>query len=178
MFRLPAPLLSLALVILHAGCGAPRSSEPSGPGTLTAQWTGSQAGRFAAPAEARWCARDSLLELTAARADTGIGLALFPPDTLVPGDYPVYSARLFTAWRPQANVAVRWLGATDLLGFEGASGQAAVTAVAGGRVSGRFEARLLVPGGTDSLRLAGRFEAVPVVPSPEPCGRTTKPAGA
>src|SRR2546422_763402 len=73
-------------------------------GQLMAEWKDS-AGRvvhWSAPAEARWCARDTLLEITALRNDSGVGLAVFARDSLRAEGYPVFQSGLFAPWRPQA----------------------------------------------------------------------------
>ena len=91
------PIL-IAIVGLEPGCrAAPAPSGAPADGTLVVAWTGSFAGRFSAPAEARWCPGDTLVEITAVRHDTAVGLTIAPADTVRAGAYPVYPASGFVA---------------------------------------------------------------------------------
>ncbi|MGH7561334.1 MAG: hypothetical protein ACRENB_09980 [Gemmatimonadales bacterium] len=166
--------------LLGAACqGAADPAEDSAQGSLTVEWSGSQRGVFTGPAEARWCPTDTVLEIIAARSDTGVGLALFATDSAGTTDFPVSPAYLFVPWRPQAGAALRWLGATEVLAFDGSSGRITIARSAGGRVSGRVEAMLRIVSrqGPDSIRLTGGFQDVRVRPAALPCGRTNRPGG-
>ena len=160
------------LALTLPGCRAP-GGGPGGEVTLT--WTGASAGQVAAAAEASWCARDTLLELIAVRNDTAVGFALLPKDSLGPGTYSVFSTTVFIPFRPQANLAFRYLDSSELKGYEGLSGSVTLSETAGGKVSGELEASLKLQAGTDTLRLVGRFRDVPVAPALASCGRANKP---
>ena len=175
MFRLH-PLGALALLV---ACG-PSTGPAEGDqveGLLTVRWTGSYQGSFTAPATGRWCQTDSLVEILAARADTGIGLVLLGQDSVRAGRYPVFPTRVFIPSRPQAQAVARWLGKNQILGFEGKGGQLTLTE-AGERLTGRVEAtlRLFQAGAADTVRLVGEFTRIPVSTATPPCGRVLKPA--
>ncbi len=171
--------LVLPFILAAAGCGAGVEPAANAPveGLLTAEWTGTHRGSFRALATARWCAGDTLIEILAARSDTGVALAVMGTDSVAPGPYPVYAPRVFTAWRPQSSVVARWLGKTELLGFEGIGGQVVVTET-GEKLTGRIEAslRIHLEGRADTLHLTGDFTRIPIRPATPPCGRSHKPA--
>ena len=145
-------------------------------GRLEGRWSsGGQEVRFSAPAEARWCERDSSLEVFAVRNDTALGLALYARDTLRAEAYPVTLAAMFVPARPQATVALRLALATELKGYESSGGQVQVTTGGSRRVSGSFAAMLRHSVGTDSLRVSGSFDRLAVLPAAASCGRALKP---
>jgi hypothetical protein len=171
--------LSLGVLALLVACGA--SAGPAEgdqvEGLLTVRWTGSYEGSFTAPATGRWCQTDSLVEILAARADTGIGLVLLAQDSVRTGLYPVFPTRVFIPSRPQAQAVARWLGKSQILGFEGKGGQLTLTE-AGERLTGRVEAtlKLFQASATDTVRMVGEFTRIPVSMATPPCGRVLKPA--
>ena len=166
----------LLLVVLASGCRSrARATELSRSGVMSLRWTGSDTGRFSAAADARWCARDTLVEIVAARNDTAIGFSLIAVDSLRTGGYPVYHSGVYAPWRPQAGAAMRWLDSTDLRHFGGARGQLTVTEGGSRRVSGTLEVGLTASPGRDSLHLTGSFTAVPITPANPACGRANKP---
>lgn len=142
---------------------------------MAAHWAGSTAGAFRAPASARWCARDTLLELFAIRNDTAVGFALLPKDSLTAGVYSIFSAETFIAFRPQATAAMRWLDQVELKGFEGAGGLVTLSEAGASGVSGSFEVSFRRSGTPDTLALTGSFVRVPVSPAIEACGRANRP---
>jgi hypothetical protein len=161
-----------------AGCQpAGRRSNAPAEGGIHVTWTGSSAGDFAAPATARWCAADTLLEIVAVRGDTAIGLSLLPKDSLGPGIYSIYQAKVFFPFRPQAHAAVRWLGQLDLKGFEAIEGQVTVTEGGSQRVSGTLDVRFRLAAGIDSIQVTGGFDRLTVVPAAGSCGRANRPGG-
>jgi hypothetical protein len=172
-------LLALLLLALSGALACHRDGRSDGRtvGQLTAEWKDSagRVVRWSAPAEARWCARDTLLEITALRNDSGIGLALFAGDSLRAEGYPVFQSGMFAPWRPQATAAVRWLTANTLKGFESGSGQVVITRGGSRRASGTFDVRAKLAGGADSLRLTGGFAELAIEPAPPLCGRANKP---
>jgi len=172
-------LHSLGVLALLAACGT--SAGPAEgdqvEGLLTVRWTGSYEGSFTAPATGRWCQTDSLVEILAARADTGIGLVLLGQDSVRTGQYPILPSRVFIPSRPQAQAAARWLGRSQVLGFEGKGGRLTLTE-AGERLTGRVEAtlRLFQAGAADTVWMVGEFTRIPVSTATPPCGRLLKPA--
>ena len=165
-------LLVVALLACRPGADAPPAA-----GEMAAHWTGSATGAFRAPAGARWCVRDTLLELFAIRNDTAVGFALLPKDSLTAGVYSIFSAETFIAFRPQATAAARWLDQVELKGFEGASGVVTVSDAGASGMSGTFEVSFRRSGAPDTLSLKGSFLRVPVGRAIEACGRANRPAG-
>jgi hypothetical protein len=168
-------IVPISLLFLTA-CG-PRNAGTgrAGSGSLSVEWTGSSRGRFSAPATARWCAMDSLLEVLAVRNDTAFGVALMAQDSVRAGAYPVHEIRPFTPGRPQASAALRWLTDVALKGYEAFGGAVTVTEGGGRLVSGTIEVRLRVPAGADTLHLTGSFQRIPIGPATGSCGRADKP---
>jgi hypothetical protein len=165
----------LLWLLLVAGCRPGGGSPDSAGGSLRVQWEGSSRGRFEAPATALWCSRDTLLEILALRHDTAVGIALIAKDSLVPGHYSVFSAEVFTPFRPQANLALRWVTPVELVGYESRSGRVTVSATGSPGVSGQFEALLQRHTGGDSIRLSGDFRGLRVGPAIPACGRANRP---
>jgi hypothetical protein len=163
-------------VVLGACTGGAASPAGSRAGTITIGWTGHLQGRFTAPATARWCAMDTLLEVIGLRGDTAVGLSLITQDSIRVQVYPVNGFKGFSPGRPQAGVGLRLLGQVNLLGFEAMSGQVRVTRT-GSTVSGRFEGRLRPVSSADTLGMMGSFDEVPVVTAQGFCGRANRPGG-
>ena len=130
---------------------------------------------FTAPAEARWCARDSSLEILAVRGDSGFALALYARDTLRAESYPAGPSTNYAPTRPQAAAALRLVNPAQLVGYESIGG--IVTLSEAGPVSGSFEVLLRVSAGLDSLAVSGSFSALTVLPAAPSCGRANKPGG-
>lgn len=147
------------------------------PGEATAQWAGKTRGSFTAPATARWCAADTLLEIIAVRGDTALGIALILQDSVREGIYPVNDARTFIGVRPQANVALRLLRSFELEGYDAMSGQVTVTQGGSRMVSGTFQARLRPLVGADTFQVTGSFDRLAVTPTTGVCGRANRPGG-
>ena len=165
------PSLLLTLLV----CAACRSGTEPSTGELAATWRDSLSASFRTSATARWCRRDSLLELFAVRNDTAVGVAIMPRDSLSGGEYPVLPAIPFNPLRPQATAAARWLDQVELKGFEGTSGKVILTDGPPGTVSGSLDLLLRRTGGPDTLRITGRFAGVPVEPAIAECGRANRP---
>jgi hypothetical protein len=169
------PRVSILALLAIMSCRS--SSATRGPveGELQVQWRdSSQVADLHAPAEAHWCARDTLLEILAVRHDSAFGLVLLAPDSLRPQAYPVFQGGVFATWRPQATAAVRLLTATELKGFTSTWGQVQLTE-GGPHVSGSFDLHVKLSTGQDSLHLTGHFTRLAVVPADPSCGRANKP---
>jgi hypothetical protein len=144
------------------------------PGQLTVRWTqGAAPLSFTAPAEARWCARDSSLEILAVRGDSGFALALYARDTLRAESYPVGPSTNYSPTRPQAAAALRLVNPAQLVGYESIRGS--VTLSEPDPVSGSFAVLLQLTAGRDSLAVSGSFRALTLLPAAPSCGRANKP---
>ena len=173
---MPRSTISLLALLVSAACGPlGRSGGGAADGTLAVAWTGSTAGRFSAPAEARWCAADTLLEVIAARHDTAVGFTLLPRPAVDTGTYPVSPVEVASPARPQSGLALRWLAENDLMQFEGSAGRIRVTARDQNQLSGTVSGELRRQLARDSVRLTGRFTRIPVKPAADGCGRAVKP---
>ena len=134
---------------------------------MHASWTGSDTGRAVLRARAAWCGSGGPLVLFAQAGDTGIGLAVYPPDSLVAERYAVFDPTLGVK-RPGAAVAARWTRKMVMADLRGTTGDVTLSRV-GGAVSGRFTARTtgVVMAGTVSI--AGSFDGVPVASGGTDC---------
>jgi hypothetical protein len=128
-----------------------------------------------ASATARWCASDTLLEVLAVRGDTAVGLALVALDSARAMDYPVTQTRAFTPGRPQARVALRLLKQFELEGYDAVSGRVTLTQGGSRLVSGTLEVGLVPVVGSDTLKLTGSFDRIPVTTAVGVCGRANRP---
>jgi hypothetical protein len=164
------------LVVFVLACRSSRAARGPVAGQLELNWRDS--GRvvaLVAPAEANWCAGDTLLELLAIQHDTGIGISLVARDSLRADSFPVIQGGVFIPKRPYAAGALRTLGATDLKSYTSIWGLVTVTDSRGKRVSGGFDMHVTLSGGHDTLHLTGGFDRVPVATAGLPCGRSNKP---
>ena len=161
--------LLLGTLVGAAGC---RDEDPTGPGRIAVTWTGADSGQLRVPARARWCANDSVVEITGAAGDSGVALAMLPPDTTIaPGDFPV-GLPIPVRARPAARVALRWVGESLTEGYYGLHGT--VTVDSGSSLSGRVEARLKSVNDGEEISLSGTFTQVRIDPgSAESCGIRT-----
>lgn len=162
MNRLLLPALLGAII----GC---RDEDPTGPGRISVSWTGADTGQLRVPALARWCANDSLVEITGAIGDSAVAFAMLPRDTTVaPGDFPV-GMPLPARTRPSARVALRWVGETFIEGYYGLHGT--VTIDSGSSLSGSVQATLRSVNDGGEISLNGNFTQVKVqAGSAESCG--------
>ena len=139
--------------------------------------------RFATGAIARWCAADSLLEITGTRNDTAVGLVLLSsaatPSGLGPGSYSVMPAGVFIPWRPRAIAALRLAAATTVRSYQSESGQVSLTTGGGSAgpagLSGTLDLLVKATSGSDSLHLTGSFRGLKIVSATSPCTRLDKP---
>ena len=141
-----AGMAALALAVA-AGC------NPVGGGTVAARWvTAGDTAVITMPATAAWCVRERRLDLRASVGDTGLGLALFPPDSiLVPGEYPVMVPGGMVRVRPTARVALRWMSKVIIQGWWGDSGAVRITEASPRALSGSGVGWLVSGLGPDSV---------------------------
>src|SRR6185369_7711588 len=104
-----------------ASCGS-KAEAPRG-SRVSVRWTGADTASFSASAVAEWCAALHLVEIRAVAGDTGVGIALYPPDTIDAGMYPIRRPDgADTTRQRSAAVALRWFSKTTVMGFQGDSG--------------------------------------------------------
>lgn len=161
--------LGLAFVLsLTAACDT-REAQQSQAGRLEAQWTGADSGRISAHATAEWCADRLWLEIRAIQGDTGLAMALYPVDSVVPDSYPVVEPTGADSARPSAGVGLRLFSQTAVKGYQGDSGAVLLERSGSGQLSGSLTARARgVPNG-EQIRLRGKFERVAILPQERGC---------
>ncbi len=146
-----------------------REIQQSQAGRLEAQWTGADSGRISAHATAEWCADRLWLEIRAIQGDTGLAVALYPVDSVVPDSYPVADPTRPDSARPSAGVGLRLFSQTAVKGYRGDSGTVLLERSGSGQLSGSLTARARgVPNG-EQIRLRGKFERVAVLPQERGC---------
>ncbi|MBK8003510.1 MAG: hypothetical protein IPK12_06070 [Gemmatimonadetes bacterium] len=151
------PVLLLAAATLPGAC-TPAARPSAGPsGTLTATWSGPDtlAGQLNAPARGGWCAGTGRLDVIATRDDQAVGLAIFPVDSLQPGEYAVFDPGIDTARRPAVAGAARWYTDAAIVGYQSDSGQFTLSRDAKGGLGAEFGFRLVDLTREDTIRLTG-----------------------
>ena len=163
-------LLLLVLTAILSGC-TPGGRDVPGAGQIAIVWRGSAAGTFRAAASATLCAETGQVELIAVQGDSGVAFVFFPTDSaaLPAVEYPILVSDTIEADRPSAMAALKWFDGTDLPSFEGLRGTVRITS-SGEEASGSVEATFRLHQGEDTLRVTGRFLAVPVERAPTGCG--------
>jgi hypothetical protein len=135
---------------------------------MHAQWTGSDSGKLNSPARATWCAPGRLLEVIGVDSDAGLGLAVYPSDSLSDGDYPVADPRQDSLKRPRSAVGIRWFTETQIKGYQGDSGGLWLTR-GRGTLDGLLEAKLHAAGTPETIRVSASFRGVPLVSDSSRC---------
>lgn len=160
---------SLRFLVVPGLLLACRSGDAAGPGRIDVTWTGADTGALQLPASARWCANDSLVQITGASGDSGVAVAVLPIDTAVtPGVFPV-GLPLQVRSRPGARLAIRWPSEPLTEGYYGLSGS--VTIDSGSDLSGRLEATLKSVNDGREISMSGTFRELRVLPgTAESCG--------
>ena len=141
---------------------------------MTAEWTGSDTGRMAAPARAEWCDSLGMLEIRAIHGDSGLALAVYPESLVRPDSYPVRPPDRADSSAPASAIAMRWFAETSIKGFQGDSGHVVVEQ-AGDRLTGHFEAAMRSINDPTRLDLRGRFRQLRVVPAGPGCSTRRPP---
>lgn len=181
--HLRSSLLILAPVLLAACLGDPADAPPTGidstaGGRVAASWEGADTVRMAlnVAGTARWCEAGRWLELAAVRGDTGIMVALFPPDSLVRGRYPVALPVRDDSLRsrPAATVGIRWYTPGAVAGYMGWEGDVEVREIGAAApgpetVSGRLEVRLTPAAGNGAITAEATFDRIPIHPADSLC---------
>jgi len=157
-------LLPCIAVGLLLACG-------DGQGNLTASWFGPDTGKVSGRPAAVWCRDERRLEVTLVKDDLGIGLVLYPADSLAPGKFPFFDPGADTIIRPAAAAAIRWFTEQAIEGYQTDSG-GLVLEQSRGRYSGSFGFRLHSLDGAKLVRLTGTLAGV----TPGPCPSDSLPA--
>jgi hypothetical protein len=153
---------AVAIVLVGLlGCNrAPASRGVAG--QIDVRWTGSEPGRLTGGATAEWCSILRLLEITAIRGDTGIALAIYSADTILPGEYRVINPAKTESLPPAAGIALRWASQTAIKGFQGESGSVVLERSRSGELSGRIAAAARSVTDTQRVAIDGSFQGLTV----------------
>ena len=93
--------------------------------------------------------------------DTGVGIVLYPADTVEAGKYSVHRPDVAdTARHPSAAVGLRWFSQTSVLGFQSDSGELTLEPRPDGSLAGRFTAGAHAMGSKGQLRITGSFDGL------------------
>jgi hypothetical protein len=162
---------ALAIVLVGLpGCNRAPASR-GGAGQIDVRWTGSERGRLSGRATAEWCSILRLLEIRAVRGDTGIALAIYPADTITPGEYRVLDPAKAESVPPAAGIALRWATQIAIKGFQGESGSVVLDRSTSGELSGRVTAGARSVTDTGRLEVTGTFRDLAVRASTRGCDR-------
>ena len=104
-------------------------------GTLTARWTTpTDTASVTMPVTGTWCVGPGRLDLRAAAGDTGLGLAIYPTDSIaLAGTYPILAPDGQCRCARARPSALRWMSKVLVQGWWGDSGSVTLE---GGRLRG------------------------------------------
>ncbi len=135
------PSLGLLVLVLVGLSGCDRApASGGGAGQIDVRWRGSERGGLSGNATAEWCTILRLLEIRGIRGDTGIAIAIYPTDTVTPGQYRITDPAKAESLPPAAGVALRLATPTAIIGFQGDSGSVVLERSSSGQLSGRVNA--------------------------------------
>jgi hypothetical protein len=107
-----------------------------------------------------------VLEIRAVQGDTGIALAIYPKDTLIPGRYRVVDPIRAESLPPAAGVAVRSFTQNAVKGFQGDTGTVFLDRSPSGELGGSVTAGARSVIDTQRVTIRGTFQGLTVHPSP------------
>jgi hypothetical protein len=160
---------ALAIVLVGLpGCGRAPAYR-GGTEQIDVRWTGSEHGRLSGGATAEWCSILRLLEIRAIRGDTGLALAIYPADTITPGEYRVIDPAKAESLPPAAGIALRWASQIAIKGFQGESGTVVLDRSRSGELSGRITAAARSVTDTQRVAIDGSFRDLTIRPQTRGC---------
>lgn len=151
-----------------AACSAPPGRQ-NGNGWIEASWTGADTGEMAAPMTAEWCDVRGALEIRGVAGDTGLGLVLYPVDTIDADSYPIVPPERADSLPPAAALALRVFSPNTIQGYQGDSGTVALERSEDGELSGVFEARARSVVNGQLLTVTGKVRDLTIVPQKRGC---------
>src|SRR5690606_32958432 len=114
-------------------------------------------------------------EIRGTRGDTGVAIALFPSDTVLPGEYTVRAIAVDSV-RPNAAVALRWADPNTVEAYRGDSGFAVLRRAADGTLAGEVRVRAAYLGlKPQPLELTATFERLVVAAASPDCPHLLDP---
>ena len=152
-----------------AACSAPAERQ-GGTGWIEARWTGADTGKMAAPMTAEWCDERRALEIRGVAGDTGLGLVLYPVDTIDADSYRVVLPLGAGTAPPAAAIALRVFSTNTIQGYQGDSGSVVLARGKDGDLSGVIEARARSVVNGQLLTVTGKVRDLTIVPQKRGCG--------
>ena len=155
-----------------AACSAPPERR-DGTGWIEASWTGADTGKLAAPVIAEWCGERRALEIRGVAGDTGLGLLLYPVDTIDADSYRIVLPEAADTHPPAAAMALRVFSTNTIQGYQGDSGTVALERAKDGELSGVIEARARSVVNAQVLTVTGKIRDLTIVAQKRGCGLVT-----
>ncbi|NNG16172.1 MAG: hypothetical protein HKM89_06785 [Gemmatimonadales bacterium] len=156
------PPVSAALLALVA-CEGGRQPD----GTMDVAWTGADTTRYRVEASAIWCTEGGWLEVTGLVGDTGVGVVVYPRDSVPAGNYAVHDPA--DSLGRGAAVAIRWFGENAVHALQSRTGSVSLTQDTVGVLSGTFDAKVVSIMRPETLVVKGVIQRVAVTPGDASC---------
>jgi hypothetical protein len=156
-----------AALVYAVACSTPPARK--GTGWIEAQWTGADTGKMAAPMTAEWCDVRRALEIRGVTGDTGLGLVLYPVDTIDADSYRIVSPVEADTAPPSAAIALRVFSTNTVQGYQGDSGTVALERGKEGELSGTIHARARSVVDGQLLAVTGKIGDLTIVPQKRGC---------
>jgi hypothetical protein len=121
---------------------------------------------------AEWCDERRALEIRGVAGDTGLGLVLYPVDTIDADSYRIVLPEGADTLPPTAAIALRVFSTNTIQGYQGDSGSVALERDKDGELSGVIDARARSVVSGQQLTLTGKVRNITVVPQTRGCGPT------
>jgi hypothetical protein len=125
---------------------------------------------MAAPMSAEWCEERRALEIRGVAGDTGLGLVLYPVDTVDTDSYRVVLPEGADTVPPSAAIALRVFSTNTIQGYQGDSGTVALERGKGGELSGAIKARARSVVNGQVVTVTGKVRDLTIVPQKRGCG--------
>jgi hypothetical protein len=124
---------------------------------------------MAAPMTAEWCDVRRALEIRGVAGDTGLGLVLYPVDTIDADSYRIVPPEDADTASPSAAIALRLFSTNTIQGYQGDSGSVALERGKDGELSGVIEARARSVVNGQLLTVSGKVRDLTIVPQKRGC---------
>jgi hypothetical protein len=125
---------------------------------------------MAAPMTAEWCDVRRALEIRGVAGDTGLGVVLYPVDTIEADSYRIVLPEGADTLQPAAAIALRVFSTNTIQGYQGDSGIVALARGQDGELSGVIEARARSVVNGQLLTVTGKVRDITIVPQKRGCG--------
>lgn len=119
---------------------------------------------------AEWCDVRRALEIRGVSGDTGLGLVLYPVDTIDADSYRIVLPEGADTLAPAAAIALRVFSPNTIQGYQGDSGMVALERSEDGEISGVFEARARSVVNGQLVTVTGKVRELTIVPQKRGCG--------